>query len=660
MQPIEYNGTLAQHGSASVMDQMPYRLPLVIGATGHRDLRDQDIPALESAVAEVIKRLKRDYLRENTETPIVLLSSLAEGADQLVARIALDHGAKLIAPLPMPADEYRRDFTHGSKHDGVKEFTRLLAHAAAVPVMPYAVGNSLEVIRKDQVKRELQYREAGIFIVRHSHVLIALWNRDATNTAVGGTAEVVGFKRGGIPLDVAETARASLDAPEIGPVIQIDAPRLKSEGDVTGVAVSPWGNDVVAAHRGGLLRRSWRYLAGIFASLFGKQRFEPETPELRAWENFAVQTEMTRQFNDEANKLDCSSDGRLLLDTSLRELFHNPTDPPAGVVATAHGIEVLPRWCKLFASADTLALTWQKWFQRDWRVLFWLGFVAIVAFEIVTHVVPDLSFLFVAYSLTFGAVFIYLWYARHWQHQERYLDYRALAEALRVAVFWKLLGIGTSVQSAKSPYTSPAVDLSSGESVADAYPIRQPRELDWVKTCLRAVELLDEERARERPRHRSEEEGYSCARNSWVRGQAAFFSGRGPQHDHEAGKFETRSIAFLLFSIVMASILFGLDHYLHWHHHELRHGLVIFTVGLSAGVAAIFAGYAEKLALNAQARQYDRMRALFERAYELLPESVEGESFRRAQALFAELGAEAMKETAGWVEIYRQRPIRPP
>ena len=36
------------------MDQITYRLPLVIGATGHRDLRDKDIPALRSAVREVI------------------------------------------------------------------------------------------------------------------------------------------------------------------------------------------------------------------------------------------------------------------------------------------------------------------------------------------------------------------------------------------------------------------------------------------------------------------------------------------------------------------------------------------------------------------------------------------------------------------------------
>src|SRR5262249_31133676 len=154
-------------------------------------------------------------------------------------QVALDHGARLIAPLPMPADEYRRDF----EPQAVAEFTRLLGRAVAAPVMAYPPGSSLEAVQKDQAKRDLQYREVGIFIVRHCHVLIALWNRDEHNTAMGGTTEVVKFKRDGISLEVAETARASLDAPEIGPVIYVDTPRLKPGGPVTGVAVHPWGPD---------------------------------------------------------------------------------------------------------------------------------------------------------------------------------------------------------------------------------------------------------------------------------------------------------------------------------------------------------------------------------------------------------------------------------
>jgi hypothetical protein len=606
------------------MESTRYRLPLVIGATGHRDLRDEDIPELKQAVAGVIERIKCDYLRGDSETPIIVLSSLAQRADRLIAEVAMEHGAKLIAPLPMESEEYRLDFESGLRPEAAAEFDRLKDLAIAVPVMRFATGNTPENVR-EKSRRALQYREVGIFIVRHCHVLIALWNGDERNMATGGTTEMVEFRRDGISLDVAETARASLDAPEIGPVIYVDTPRVKPEGGVTAIAVGRWGSDVIKAHRGGWFRRLFRYLAGIFANLFGiKPRSDEETPELRAWETFAVQTAMTRQFNGEAADLMRRPESGFRLDTSLEYLFDNPTDKSAGIAAREHGVQVVPRWCALYAIADTLALAWQWRFLRDWRVLFLLGFVAIVAFEVVTHVKPELSLLFVGYSVAFICVFIYLLYARHRQHQERYLDYRALAEALRVAVFWKLLGIGTSLQSARSPYASPAVDLSSGESVADAYPIRQPRELDWIKTSLRAIELLDTTHDHPRPQHRPEQDGYSCARNSWVSGQAVFFGKRGPDHDHRAGKFELRSVALLLVSVVAASVLFCLEQYSHWHHGEPRHGLVIVAVGLSAGVAAIFAGFAEKLALNAQARQYDRMRALFERAYELLPESVEG------------------------------------
>src|SRR5262249_48706129 len=232
---------------------------------------------------------------------------------------------------------------------------------------------------------------------------------------------------------VAETARASLDAPEIGAGIYVDTPRKKPGGSVTTVAVRPWGRDLVDP--GGWRRRAWHYLAEKCAGLCGiHRRSKAQTAEVRAWESFAVQTEMTRQFNLEAFKLECAQFSLADLYESLSYLFDDPDDRPAGVAARAHGVELLPRWCDLYALADTLALAWQKRFQRDWLVLFFLGFAAIVAFEVVTHVDPDLSILFVTYSVIFAAVFIYLSYARRRQHQERYLDYRALAEALRVAV----------------------------------------------------------------------------------------------------------------------------------------------------------------------------------------------------------------------------------
>ena len=243
------------------MQPLPDRLPLVIGVTGHRDLRDQDVPQLEAEIAAIFAALRRDYLGPDGETPIILLSALAEGADRLAARVALAQGLRLIAPLPLPIEEYRRDFEPGLKPGNMAEFGALLAQAMAAPVVPFTPGNSLAAVRADGARRAEQYRAVGLFIAQHSNVLIAIWDGDESASAPGGTAEVVKFKRDGIPLDVGRSARASLDGSEIGPVIHVVSPRKKAGSPAEKVAVPAWGRAIVARGRGNALRQSgpaWR------------------------------------------------------------------------------------------------------------------------------------------------------------------------------------------------------------------------------------------------------------------------------------------------------------------------------------------------------------------------------------------------------------------
>ena len=624
------------------MEEIPYRLPLVIGATGHRDLRDDDIETLEREVAKAIKRLKHEYLNDDPETPIIVLSSIAEGADRLIARVAMDLGAKLIAPLPMEADQYRRDFIPGLKPDAAIEFDRLKERALAAPVMRFAEDNDSENVHEDG-RRARQYREVGLYIVRHCHVLIALWNGEESE-AVGGTAEVVRFKRAGIPLEVTGSAQASLDAPEIGPVIHIVTPRSKPDDRATGVAARPWGSEIDTRCPEGKVQER----------------------QAEAWENFAVQVALTRRFNGEAAELERDPKRAPKLYKSLQYLFDDPEPDRhkkiSGESAKKTAMVLIPHWCRLYQTADTLAQEWQARFKRDWRFLFGFGFGALVIFELLTHLFFDrhgLYWLLAIYFLIFIAVFSLFIYARRRRHQERFLDYRALAEALRVAVFWKLVGIGWPLKPDSPPPAQATVDLSSGESVAKAYPIRQPRELDWVKTCLRTLELLDSQELPAKVAHDFEADGHPWARAFWVHGQLAFFRWRGPAHEDEAARLLRGFFALVVISVLLAAWLCIADFYLDWEHLEWRHRILIFLIGLLPGVAAVLAGYAERLALEAQARQYDRMRALFARAHEIL-ESQPPVKFHRIQALYGELGAEAMKETAGWVEIYRQRPIRPP
>jgi len=151
------------------------------------------------------------------------------------------------------------------------------------------------------------------------------------------------------------------------------------------------------------------------------------------------------------------------------------------------------------------------------------------------------------------------------------------------------------------------------------------------------------------------------ARHYWVLGQSAFFRERGYRFNRQADVLSAQGIVltvlapFLIVPVVLAftsSAATGFEA-------ALRTALLILS-GLLPGIASIMNEYSERLALSAQARQYDRMRIVFERASELLPETIDERTAPLAQEVYLELGQEAMRENAEWTAIYRQRPIQPP
>src|ERR1700730_6294378 len=188
--------------------------PLVIGITGHRDIRDQDREALKEAIKKILIDLEKKY----PSTPLVLLSALAEGADRLAADVALSKDVKgeLFVPLPMPQAAYEQDF----EGDSLDKFQNLLRQAKCSFALPF-VGNNNEVsISGKNPQRDLQYESVGKYIVEKSQILIALW--DGVDTGlVGGTAAVVKFQKEGLP----PTEPCSFEAMEGFPVYHVPTPR---------------------------------------------------------------------------------------------------------------------------------------------------------------------------------------------------------------------------------------------------------------------------------------------------------------------------------------------------------------------------------------------------------------------------------------------------
>jgi hypothetical protein len=85
----------------------PDSLSLVVGVTGHRDIAANDEEPLRNAFRDILKGLRLTC----PNTPLLVLSGLAVGADSLAADEAMARGIPVIACLPMPQEEYEKDFS---------------------------------------------------------------------------------------------------------------------------------------------------------------------------------------------------------------------------------------------------------------------------------------------------------------------------------------------------------------------------------------------------------------------------------------------------------------------------------------------------------------------------------------------------------------------
>jgi len=135
---------------------------------------------LTPIIAHVIEGMGR-LLRQQAPVGgrLQVISPLAEGADRLVARLALEHGAQLIVPLPLPRDVYAQDFSDSAS---VAEFSDLLGRATEIW--------ELNGDGADAEHRLDAYAAAGFAVVDQSDVLLAMWDGEPA-AGRGGTADIV-------------------------------------------------------------------------------------------------------------------------------------------------------------------------------------------------------------------------------------------------------------------------------------------------------------------------------------------------------------------------------------------------------------------------------------------------------------------------------------
>lgn len=140
-----------------------------IGVTGHQRLPDPAAwPWVEATIRTVLSSM---------ESPWTAVSSLAQGADQVFARIALEEGAALRAVIPFPG--YEETIQAGEPRE---RYHSLLARASQV--------ETLERLATD----EESYLRAGQRMVDLSDFVVAVWNGQKA-AGLGGTGDVVEYAR---------------------------------------------------------------------------------------------------------------------------------------------------------------------------------------------------------------------------------------------------------------------------------------------------------------------------------------------------------------------------------------------------------------------------------------------------------------------------------
>jgi hypothetical protein len=202
---------------------------MAIGFTGHRALQDE--ATCRKAIFGFLEQQKA-----SASGIVYGVSSVAAGGDLLFAESCIQLGLPLRVLLPLPVEEFRRDF-----HEQTwARAEQVLSKAAAVEV------------RGGNPSREECYYECGIETVQQSRLLLALWD-GGPSQGFGGTEDVVSFARGlGRPVvwlhsvtgDIRffneKTEEELLDDPELEFLNRLPDPRVLVESNQPEALARAW------------------------------------------------------------------------------------------------------------------------------------------------------------------------------------------------------------------------------------------------------------------------------------------------------------------------------------------------------------------------------------------------------------------------------------
>jgi hypothetical protein len=576
-------------GVVSIAAHPEAMVPLVIGVTSHRNIPAREIEPIRERVREFFIRLKHDF----PALPLVVLSALAEGGDQLVAEEALAIGARLIAPLPLPRELYVEDFTDAATRAGFEA----LYGRAEVMQLPRRRGLTRCAIAGHGLERDRQYAQAGVYVASHCHILLAIWDGKASDR-LGGTAQIVRYHlSGALPgvMDRRRGARHVFGGGDERLTYHIVCSRDEVDG-APAAGLQP-------------LQSWWRTANHTAAAAEGLPA------------EFALMFARMTEFNTECSRYAGAID-------QTTQANHYAPPPPTATID------------RMFSAADWLAVHFCQRVLLAMRSTYTLAGLMGIAFMCYSDL-PAQDYMIFVFLLLFalGGLIAMLAQRRGWHR--KYLDYRALAEGLRVQVYWRRAGISVT---------------GDPEFAHDNFLQKQDVELGWIRNVMRAAGLPAPGQPAA-PAVTASDDVLERVIAEWIgepgqSGQLGYYERKAVERtrlNHRTEQIGLISLrAGIAISVFLAVFVFKLSQ-------DAKTMLVAIMAVLSI-TAAVREAYAYRKADKELIKQYRFMQRIFASAYAALHAT--RDPLERRDILRA-LGEAALAEHAEWTLMHRERPVEP-
>jgi hypothetical protein len=287
---------------------------------------------------------------------------------------------------------------------------------------------------------------------------------------------------------------------------------------------------------------------------------------------------------------------------------------------------------QVFCAADWLAIRYQKRVLLTLRAMHGFALLTGLAYISYTDFNSARPLIALILCLMVGALGVsYLANRGSWHR--KYLDYRTLAEGLRVQFYWAAAGV-TSGNVTKFAH--------------DNFLQMQDPDLGWIRNVMRVAGMECDVSPNRDPA------GVEFAVREWIgdesSGQLGYYRRKGAERlrRHEATQRAAR-LGLVATAVALAALLFMGASMLE----EVR-GPIVYAMGCVLLMVGVRQSYAKSTAESELIKQYEFMHRIFHNAQRRIDAAASDDERRR---ILKFLGDASLEEHAEWILMHRERAI---